>query len=247
MNILSLFNQTRETKSPAFVILLDPDKMENQDISALVEKYANSGVDIFFVGGSLLDGQEFNSKVKQIKSAAGSKPVVIFPGGVNQVSRHADALLYLSLVSGRNADYLIGNQVLAVPAIKRSNIETISTAYMLIESGQTTSVEFMSGTKPIPRNKTDIAIAHALASEYIGFKMIYLEAGSGASQSVPNEMIKGVSESTHLPLIVGGGIKSPEEAHKKITAGANIIVVGNHFEKNNNSGLIKEFSSAIHS
>jgi phosphoglycerol geranylgeranyltransferase len=247
MNILNHFEQPKIKATASFVILIDPDKIDTSVIPAFIDKCVSAGIDLFFIGGSLLNGTEFDTKVKLIKSSAKNIPVIIFPGGVNQLSVHADALLYLSLISGRNADYLIGNQVLAAPVIKKSNIEVISTAYMLIESGQTTSVEFMSGTKPIPRDKPDIAIAHALAAEYLGFKVIYLEAGSGAKQSVPEEMIGGVAQSVKLPLIVGGGIKSPEDAHKKVQAGANLIVVGNHFENNNDSALLKDFASAIHS
>ncbi len=246
MNILQHFQQPKIKSEAAFVILIDPDKITAPDIPPFIERCISSGIDMLLIGGSLLNGNEFDSKVKLIKSSAQNTPVIIFPGGVNQLSVHADALLYLSLISGRNADYLIGNQVLAAPVIKKSKIEVISTAYMLVESGQTTSVEFMSGTKPIPRDKTDIAIAHALAAEYLGFKVIYLEAGSGAKQSIPEEMVRGVSHSVDLPIIVGGGIKSPETANKKVLAGAHIIVVGNHFETNNDSALLKEFAAAIH-
>ncbi|KAA3613270.1 MAG: geranylgeranylglyceryl/heptaprenylglyceryl phosphate synthase [Calditrichaeota bacterium] len=244
--IIKHFKLARNSAKAAFVILIDPDKIENENIPGFIERCISAGVDIFFIGGSLLNGNEFDNKIKLIKSHAENIPVIIFPGNVNQLSQYADALLYLSLISGRNPDYLIGNQVLAAPVIRKSKIESISTAYMLIESGKTTSVEFMSGTKPIPNDKVDIAIAHALAAEYLGFKVVYLEAGSGAKNSVPEDMIKGVSHSISLPIIVGGGIKSPDEANQKVLAGANIIVIGNHFEKNNNSSILQEFSSAIH-
>ncbi len=246
MNILNSFEKIKKNNQPAFVILMDPDKIEDNDVPGFIEKCSEAGVDMFFIGGSLLNGNQFDQKVKLIKSYAKSIPTIIFPGGINQLSVYADALLYLSLISGRNADYLIGNQVLAAPVIKKSKIEAISTAYMLIESGQTTSVEFMSGTKPIPRDKTDIAIAHALAAEYLGFKLVYLEAGSGAKKSVPEHLIKGISLSINLPIIVGGGIKTPEDAHNKILAGADLIVVGNHLEQYSDQIFLNEFSLAVH-
>jgi len=173
-------------------------------------------------------------------------PVVIFPGALNQISGYADAILYLSLISGRNAEYLIGNQVVAAPIIKHLNLEAISTAYLLIESGQKTSVEFMSGTSPIPRDKTDIAVAHAIAAELLGFKLLYLEAGSGAKKTVPELMVETVCRSVKIPVMVGGGIKSPDVANQKVKAGADIVVVGNHFEKNANNKIIKQFAEAIH-
>jgi putative glycerol-1-phosphate prenyltransferase len=151
------------------------------------------------------------------------------------------------LISGRNPDHLIGNHVIAAPIIKRMGLEAISTGYMLIDGGNTTSAEFMSNTKPIPREKSDIAVAHALAAEMIGLKMIYLEAGSGAINSVPDEMIKKVSQYCSLPIIVGGGIRTPEEARKKVEAGASFIVTGTIIEQNSHGSLIKEFANAIHS
>ncbi len=234
-------------KHASFAILIDTDNISKDKIPGFIEKCVESEVDFIFIGGSLLIDTEFDQKVRLIKQYSSTLPVIIFPGSLSQVSRHADAILFLSLISGRNAEHLIGQQVLAAPMIKKLELEAISTAYMLIESGQTTSVEFMSGSSPIPRNKPDIAMAHAMAAELLGFKSIYLEAGSGAEKSVPVEMIERVSHSIKIPLIVGGGIVSPEIANQKVSAGANIIVVGNHFENNIETGLLKEFSYAIHS
>jgi putative glycerol-1-phosphate prenyltransferase len=171
---------------------------------------------------------------------------VIFPGGVMQISPSADAILFLSIISGRNPQHLIGDQVLAAPIVKRIGLEAISTAYMLVESGRTTSAEFMSNTQPLPRHKPDIAVAHAMAAEILGFKMIYLEAGSGAEQSVPEEMIGAIAKHCSVPLIVGGGLRTPDDARKKVQAGAKFIVTGTVLEKNDNVSLIKEFASAIH-
>ncbi len=202
-------------------------------------------MDGFLVGGSLVLADTFEECIKTIKNNT-SVPVVIFPGSVQQISKEADAILYLSLLSGRNAEHIIGSQVTAAPIIKKMNLEAISTAYMLVESGRTTSAEFMSNTKPLPRNKPDIAVAHALAAEYIGFKLLYLEAGSGAEQSVPDEMVAAVSNYCSVPLIVGGGIRTAEEARKKVKAGAKFVVTGNVLEKNGSQDLVKEFASAIH-
>jgi len=245
MNIHTFFLDFKKSNSACFALLIDPDKIAFEAIPEFMDKCLAGGVDAIFVGGSIIINGQFDLKIKQIKAYAKSVPVIIFPGSLNQISKYADAILYLSLISGRNPEYLIGSQVSAAPIIKMLGIEAIATAYMLIESGETTSVEFMSGTKPIPRNKVDIAIAHALAAQYLGFKLVYLEAGSGAEKSVPKEMILGVSKSVDLPIIVGGGIKMPDEAREKVASGADIIVVGNHFEGNNNN-RIKEFASAIH-
>ena len=236
----------KSKKQKCFALLIDPDKLDSKSIPSFISKCINNGVDIILIGGSLIAQTDFEEKVRLIKVSAKTMPVIIFPGGVNQISPHADALLYLSLVSGRNPEYLIGNQVIAAPIITKLKLEAISTAYMLIESGQTTSVQFMSGTLPIPRDKTDIAVAHALASQLLGFKLIYLEAGSGAKLSVPKEIVLAVTQSINIPVMVGGGIKSPETANEKVNAGADILVIGNHFENKVNNNLIKEFSDAIH-
>jgi putative glycerol-1-phosphate prenyltransferase len=189
---------------------------------------------------------EFDKTISRIKENT-KAPVIIFPGGVSQVSFEADAILFLMLISGRNPEYLIGNQVHAAPIIKRMELEAISTGYMLIEGGNVTSAEFMSNTKPIPREKPEIAVAHALAAELLGLKILYLEAGSGAKQSVPDAMIKNVSKHCSLPLIVGGGIRTPEEAKNKVKAGASFVVTGTVIEENSHCAMIQEFANAIHS
>jgi phosphoglycerol geranylgeranyltransferase len=187
---------------------------------------------------------EFDAVLRTMKENT-ERPVVIFPGSLFQISAVADAILYILLISGRNPDHLIGNHVVASPIIKRMKLEPISTGYMLIEGGNVTSAEFMSNTKPIPRAKPDIAVAHAIAAEMMGLKMLYLEAGSGALHSVPERMIAAVAKYVHLPIIVGGGIRTPEEAAKKVTAGASFVVTGTVVEE---SGLkhIRAFADAIH-
>jgi putative glycerol-1-phosphate prenyltransferase len=235
----------KSDKGAGYFILLDPDKSRN--LQEIVPNALDAGVDAFLVGGSLLMTPDFDQYMKTLKSYSKDTPVIIFPGGVNQISAHADAILFLSLLSGRNPHHLIGSQVMAAPIIHKLKMEAISTAYMLIESGRTTAAEFMSGTTPLPRHKIEIAVAHALAAEYLGFKLIYLEGGSGAEHSVPDEMIRAIAKTVKIPLIVGGGIRTPEEAAKKTAAGASFIVTGNILEKNSDPQLVNNFSKAIHS
>ncbi|MDE3057912.1 MAG: geranylgeranylglyceryl/heptaprenylglyceryl phosphate synthase [Bacteroidota bacterium] len=237
---------TSKSKGAAYLVLIDPDKINGNDIPDFVGAATAAGVDGFLIGSSLLLDGTFDNTIAAAKKHT-SAPVIIFPGGIQQISKEADAILFLSLISGRNAEHLIGSQVLAAPVIKRLNLEAISTAYILIDSGKITAAEFMSNTKPIPRNKPEIAVAHALAAEYLGFKLIYLEAGSGAEQSVPEEIISAVAKNCSVPLIVGGGISTPDEAQRKVSAGASFIVTGTVLEKNGSPALIKKFASAIHS
>jgi putative glycerol-1-phosphate prenyltransferase len=188
---------------------------------------------------------DLNTFIETIKVET-SLPLIIFPGSVNQISPLADAILFLSVISGRNAEHLIGKHVTASPLIKRAKVEPISTGYILVESGVTTTAVYMSGSLPIPKNKPEIASATALAGEYLGMKLIYLEAGSGAQEPVPDEMVKAVSKECSIPIIVGGGIRNPQTARRKVENGASIIVTGNFFEDENNWDLIKDFASAIH-
>ena len=245
MRIYDYLLKTISLKGAAYLILLDPDKISEDKLPAFIKYCEKSGVDGFLIGGSLLINGNLESLIDKVKNATGL-PVIIFPGSINQIYPAADAILYLSVVSGRNADDLIGKHVLAAPLIKQSGLEPISTAYILIESGITTTAQYMSGSLPIPRNKPEIAAATALAAEYLGMKLIYLEAGSGAEQTVPNEMVKAVSDQCTVPIIVGGGIKTPIAARDKVENGANIIVTGNFFEDENNWELIRNFADAVH-
>jgi putative glycerol-1-phosphate prenyltransferase len=245
--ILELFEQNLNKNNKAhFIMLLDPDKLKLENIEKTVSLAEKNGVDIFFIGSSLLLGDFFNEFVEKVKKYANGKPVILFPGNAMQVSKNADALLFMSLVSGRNPEFLINQQVLAAGKVKFSGIKTIPTAYMLVESGITTAVEFMSQTKPLPRHKPEIAVAHALASEMLGLKTIYLEAGSGAKETVPENFIAAIKKSCQLPIIVGGGINSPKQAKQKVDAGADFIVCGNLFEKKFDKHLIQEMAKAIH-
>lgn len=225
-------------------VLLDPDDFSLVNAAEIARESESCGADALLVGGSLLYSNHFDEFVAKLKQSV-SIPVVLFPGDAAQLSRHADALLYLSLVSGRNPMNLIGEHVKAAPIIKESGIEPISTAYMLVESGAVSSVEFMSNTRPLPRNKPEIAAAHALAAQYLGMSLVYLEAGSGALQSVPSEMISLVKRTIDIPVIVGGGIRDADTAVEKLTAGADIIVTGNVLQKENGINIMREIASAI--
>ena len=225
-------------------VLLDPDDFSLQEASDVAKESQMCGVDALLVGGSLLYSNHFDLFVQTLKKAA-SIPVIIFPGDATQLSAHADALLYLSLVSGRNPSNLIGEHVKAAPVIKQTGIEPIATAYMLVESGSVSSVEFMSNTRPLPRNKPELAAAHALAAQYMGMSLVYLEAGSGALNSVPPEMIRMVRQWVDIPIIVGGGIRDAAGAKEKIDAGADIIVTGNVLQKENGIEIMKEIAKVI--
>jgi len=237
--------QIREEKGAGYLVLIDPDKQSMQEAIELARVCSESGVDGLLLGGSLMFTHIFDDLIKGIKTAS-PLPLIIFPGSTRQLSPYANAILYLSLISGRNAYYIIGDQVLAAPIIKSMNLEAISTAYMLIESGNITSAQFLSDTRPIPREKPDISVAHAMAAELLGMRMIYLEAGSGAHLSVPEEHIAAICRYTSLPVIVGGGIRAPEEAARKVAAGASFIVTGNVIEKNRDRALISAFADSIH-
>ncbi len=233
------------SKGAAYLVLIDPEGIDETRLEKFVNHCESSGVDGFLVGGSLLVEGTFELHLKKIKNAT-ELPVIIFPGSVEQVCKPADAVLYLSVVSGRNPEHLIGKHVIAAPLIKSLSLEPISTGYILVESGKLTTAQYMSGSLPVPRNKPQIAAATALAAEYMGMKMIYLEAGSGADMPVADDMIKAVSGTCSIPLIVGGGLRSPQTARAKVKAGANIIVTGNFFEDENNWGMIKLFAEAVH-
>ena len=222
-----------------FALLIDPDNHNTNTLSNLTKDANNSGVDLILIGGSLLNN-DIDKSIEIIQNNT-KIPVLLFPGNLLQISNKADGILLLSLISGRNPDLLIGNHVIASTHIKRSKLEVLPTGYILIDGGKPTSVEYMSNTKPIPADKTDIAIATAIAGEMLGLKYIYLEAGSGAKQSINTNIIKGVKKSINIPLIVGGGITTASDIKKTIHAGADIIVIGSAVEKDSKilSNLVK--------
>ena len=245
MKILNVIEKTIVQKGAAYFILIDPDKLPLYKTEIFVKHCVKSGVDGFLIGGSLMINGDLDASINEVKKHS-NLPVIIFPGSVNQISKNADAILFISLISGRNAEHLIGKHVQAAPLLKKFDLEAISTGYILIESGQTTTAEYMSESKPIPRNKPEIATATALAGEYLGMKLIYLEGGSGAENSVPLKIIEEVSKNVSVPVIVGGGIRTPNEAREKVNAGAKVIISGNLFEDENNWDLIPDFCSAVH-
>ncbi len=245
MSVYDQLLKVRKNKGAGYLVLIDPDKQSIGNATRLSAQCQECGADALLIGGSLLFAHQFDVVIQAIKSEC-SLPVIIFPGGTRQISPYADAILFLSLISGRNPNHLIGEQVVAAPLLKSMKLEPISTGYMFIESGNVTSAQFLSDSNPIPREKPEIAIAHALAAQYIGMKLCYLEAGSGAKYPVPASMIQAISQNTSIPLIVGGGIRSPEQAEEKVTAGAGFIVTGNILETNRDLGLIRAFADAIH-
>ena len=190
----------------------------------------------------MMDGN-CTERVKQIKEVS-NVPVIFFPGGVGQLNSYYDAMLFMSVISGRNPHYLIGEQVIAAPLVKVMGIETIPTGYILMDGGAGSTVEFVSGTRPIPMNRPDVAVAHALAGQYLGMNLIYLEAGSGAKEPVAPGVVEAVNDAVDVPLIVGGGIRSPETASETVKAGASIIVTGTIIEMHSNR--MKELADAVH-
>jgi len=246
VNAFDRIMATRKTRGAGFWVLIDPDRTPPVEAAARAADAERAGADVILVGSSLLISDTFGDAVREIRSAV-KLPVIIFPGSTAQISAEADAILFLSLVSGRNPDLLIGQHVRAAPAIKAIGLEPIPTAYMLVESGTLTTIEYISDTKPIPRQKPDIAMAHALAAEYMGMKLVYLDGGSGAKEPVPTEMIRACYEYITLPLIVGGGIRSGDAARAAVHAGASFVVVGNALEKTSGRSLLTELADAVHS
>lgn len=214
-------------------ILLDPDKVELNQLSDLIEKIKKSPATHILIGGSIVESNKIDELIFLLKEKL-TLPIILFPGNPSQISLHADGILFLSLLSGRNPDYLIEHQVNAVPLLRKSNLEIISTGYLLIESGSQTAVERVSQTLPLNRNNFEMVCKTAKAGEYLGNKLIYLEAGSGAKLAVPFEMIKAVSNEILIPLIVGGGIRSHQAIQTAFDSGADMVVIGTAFENDSN-------------
>lgn len=224
-------------------VLIDPDKLDSESLLSTISICNSCNVDFILYGGSLLhEPAQFELYLAEIKNHT-QIPVLLFPGNSMQVSKHADGILLLSLISGRNPEYLIGQHVIAAPYLKESGIEILPTGYILIESGKATTVSYISNTTPIPSDKPEIAACTALAGEMLGLKMIYLDAGSGAQNCIPKEVISKVKKAISAPLIIGGGINTIEKAIDVFNAGADIIVIGNAAEKS--PELIKQIKTAI--
>lgn len=225
-------------------VLLDPDDFSPEEGARIAVRAQEAGVHGLLIGGSLIHTNQFDEFVERVRKAA-QIPAILFPGDSAQLSKHADALLFLSLISGRNPVNLIGEHVKAAPRIKEIGIEVIPTGYMLVESGTVTSVEFMSNTRPLPRNKPAIAAAHALAAQFMGMSLVYLEAGSGAQQPVPEEMITLVRSQIDIPIIVGGGIRDAVTAKAKLNAGADILVTGNMLQRRDGLKVMRQIASVV--
>ena len=239
----SLTERKRAGKK-SFAVLVDPDKVNDSDMEQLVALCVSAKVDYFLVGGSLVISNYLDECLQLIKKTC-SIPTILFPGSPAQVSRYADALLYLSLISGRNPELLIGQHVVSAPFVKKSGLEIMPTGYMVIDGGAPTTVSYISNASPIPADKNEIAMCTAMAGEMLGMQLIYMDAGSGAKRPITESMIEKVAASIEVPLIIGGGITEPEKAYLNCKAGADVIVVGNAIEKD--ASLIQEMAAAVHS
>jgi putative glycerol-1-phosphate prenyltransferase len=240
-NVLSNIFQAKKENKNSLAVLIDPDSLSKEALELQMTSAIKADVDYFFVGGSMITDDCLDETLMFLKENT-SIPIIIFPGSVYQVNAKADAILFLSLISGRNPEFLIGKHVLAAPMLKKSGIEILPTGYMLIDSGQPTTASYISGTLPIPNNKPSIAACTAMTGEMLGLQLNFLDAGSGAKNPVTPEMIKATAAVTKNPIIVGGGISSAKQALENWNAGADIVVVGTAFE--NDPSIIAEISAA---
>ncbi|MBS3913301.1 MAG: geranylgeranylglyceryl/heptaprenylglyceryl phosphate synthase [Bacteroidetes bacterium] len=237
--VFSYLQEQRKTGSKTLAVLVDPDDSETA-VRNVAEMALMHGVELFLVGGSIVTRGNTQNCVEQLKNL-GARYVVLFPGNEIQVVNNADAILFMSLVSGRNPEFLIGKQVNAAAWVRKAGLETIPTAYMIVESGKMTSALYMSQSLPLPSDKPDIAAATAIASEMLGMRAFYLDAGSGAENPVKTNMIKKVRNSISGVIFIGGGIRNAPAAEKAWTAGADVVVIGNGvFE---DPGILKEISA----
>lgn len=215
----------------AFAVLLDPDKINFDVFPTMLRQAVEQGVDYFFVGGSLITSSVLGEMIAEIRRYT-PIPVILFPGSVLHIEPSADAILFLSLISGRNPEFLIGQHVVAAPILRRSGLEILATGYLLVDAGRPTTVSYISNTTPLPHDKPGVAACTAMAGEMLGLRLMYLDAGSGAQRPVPPELIAAVRQSVDTPIIVGGGINSTRKAADALDAGADVIVVGNGIEQN---------------
>lgn len=244
MKILDNLVANRKQGKKSIAVLIDPDKVQKtSDLDPLIRLATENCVDYFFVGGSLVTTQNLGEVIRTIKEVA-TIPVILFPGSVQQIDSAADGILFLSLISGRNPDLLIGQHVIAAPILKNSKLEVLPTGYMLINSGKTSSVAYISNTTPIPEDKYSLAASTAMAGEMLGLKIVYLDAGSGAEREVNKKMISTVRKSVDTPIIVGGGINTAQKALNAFEAGADLIVIGNALEKD--PQLLTEISEKVY-
>ncbi|HMU45133.1 MAG TPA: geranylgeranylglyceryl/heptaprenylglyceryl phosphate synthase [Chitinophagaceae bacterium] len=242
--IYSALAEKKQQGKKSFAVLIDPDKVNKSVLDEVVDLSVTAKVDYLLVGGSLVISNHLDECVQHIKGLC-NIPVILFPGSPTQVSKYADALLYLSLISGRNPELLIGQHVVSAPFIRQSGLEIMPTGYIVIDGGAPTTVSYISNATPVPADKNEIAMCTAMAGEMLGMKLIYMDSGSGAKRPISEGMIKAVADQIEAPLIVGGGIIEPEKAYLNCKAGADVIVVGNAIEKD--PSLIREMASAVHS
>lgn len=227
--VLNLLNQSAQKK---LAVLVDPDSLDGtQSVDRIIDRCNEAGADFILVGGSLITNGFWEECVSYIKSRT-RIPVVLFPGNLMQTHPEADAILFLSMISGRNPDLLIGKQVLAAPGLKKSGVEVIPTGYMIVDGGKITSVMYMSNTTPIPHDKPNIASTTALAGEMLGLRVIYMDSGSGADRPISPKMIREVRKAVCAPIFIGGGIRTSAQAKEAWLAGADVVVVGNAIEQN---------------
>jgi len=247
MHSPSIYTSIQKAKAAdrkLFAILIDPDKITLTKLADLAVKAGENNVDYFLIGGSLITENQLDACLETIRKHC-EIPTILFPGSILQINRKANGILLLSLLSGRNPELLIGQHVVAAPYLRESGLEIISTGYLLIDGGRPTTASYMSNTLPIPADKPDIAACTAMAGEMLGFKLIYLDAGSGAQNQISTATIKLVRKAIDLPIIVGGGIRTPEAARHSIEAGADLIVIGSAIEKTPEK--LEAFAKAIHS
>lgn len=230
IQILTKIQDNVNSKKKSLAILIDPDKFDKIKFGT-IDSLNLSKIDFIFIGGSLIITQKTQQVVNKLKEIF-NVPIVMFPGNAIHICNGIDGILFLSLISGRNPDYLIGQQVIAAPMLKNSGVEIIPTGYMLIDGGSPTTANYMSHTVPIPNDKPEIAVCTAMAGEMLGFQLIFMDAGSGASQAINKDMIKAVKSNINIPLIIGGGINTFLKAQDAYEAGADIIVIGNILEEN---------------
>ena len=242
--LLSDLYERKENGQKSFAVLIDPDKVNLDNLTNLLDLCIEYHADYIFVGGSLITNYVMGDVIAKIKSYT-NIPVILFPGNSLHIDNQADAILLLSLISGRNPDFLIGQHVISAPVLRKSGLEILPTGYILIDSGRQTTVSYISNTTPIPYDKPGIAACTAMAGEMLGLKLTYLDAGSGAMNPVSPEMIAAVRQSVDTPIIVGGGINSIKKAKNALSAGADVIVVGNGIEEN--IDLLKEIAFAVSS
>jgi len=236
--ILQFIENAKRNNQKLLALLLDPDKISVEDIDKKISIINSKKIDLIFVGGSLLFTNvmdEFIIKLKEVTT----KPILLFPGSAMQISKYADGILFLQLISGRNPEYLISNQIIAAPLLKQTSLEVIPTSYILVESGRETTASYISNTKPIPSHKPEIAMATALAGQYLGQRLLYMDAGSGALHPIPTEMIELVSKNIDIPMIIGGGIRTKIQLDNAYNAGATLVVIGTAFEED--ASLLEKF------